>query len=98
MLWILMDLCKYLVSPFQLPPGEIAHAGKEKVLRAFLFHHLELAREERRISEVVNHMPTFHIVTGIAIWTPHRAADDDIHILNLIFDADAHNACLPALP
>ena len=43
---------------------------RRKVLQAFLFHHLELAREERRISEVVNHMPTFHIVTGIAIWTP----------------------------
>lgn len=51
MLWIFTDLCKYLVSPFRLPSGEIAHAGKKKVLRTFLFHHLELTRKELRISE-----------------------------------------------
>ena len=33
MLCIFTDLCKYLVSPFRLPSGEIAHAGKKKVLR-----------------------------------------------------------------
>lgn len=55
MLWIFTDLCKYLVSPFRLPSGEIAHAGKKKVLRTFLFHHLELTRKEFRVSEVINH-------------------------------------------
>ena len=45
MLWIFTDLCKYLVSPFRLPSGKIAHAGKKKVLRTFLFHHLKLTRE-----------------------------------------------------
>ena len=98
MLRIVADLCKYPVSPFRLPSGEIAHAGKKNVLRTFLVHHLELAREEHRISEVLDHMPTFHIVAGIAIRAPHRAVDDDIHILNLIFNTDAHNACLPVSP
>ena len=56
MLWIFTDLFKYLVSPFRLPSGEIAHAGKKKVLRTFLFHHLELTRKEFRGSEVINHM------------------------------------------
>ena len=55
MLWIFTDLCKYLVSPFRLPSGEIAHPGKKKVLRTFLFHHLELTRKEFRVSEVINH-------------------------------------------
>ena len=55
MLWIFTDLCKYLVSPFRLPSGEIAHAGKKKVLRTFLFHHPELTRKEFRVSEVINH-------------------------------------------
>ena len=67
MLWIFTDLCKYLVSPFWLPSREIAHAGKKKVLRTFLFHHLELTRKELRISEVIDHMPALHIVAGIAI-------------------------------
>ena len=55
MLWIFTDLCKYLVSPFRLPSREIAHAGKKKVLRTFLFHHPELTRKEFRVSEVINH-------------------------------------------
>ena len=55
MLWIFTDLCKYLVSPFRLPSGKIAHAGKKKVLRTFLFHHPELTRKEFRASEVINH-------------------------------------------
>ena len=55
MLWIFTDLCKYLVSPFRLPSGEIAHPGKKKVLRTFLFHHPELTRKEFRVSEVINH-------------------------------------------
>ena len=55
MLWIFTDLCKYLVSPFRLPSGQIAHAGKKKVLRTFLFHHPELTRKEFRVSEVINH-------------------------------------------
>ena len=55
MLWIFTDLCKYLVSPFRLPSGEIAHAGKKKVLRTFLFHHPELTRKEFRVSEVIDH-------------------------------------------
>ena len=54
MLWIFTDLCKYLVSPFRLPSGEIAHPGKKKVLRTFLFHHPELTRKEFRVSEVIN--------------------------------------------
>ena len=37
------------LSPFRLPSGEIAHAGKKKVLRTFLFHHLELTREKLSI-------------------------------------------------
>ena len=45
MLRIFTDLYKYLISPFRLPSGEIAHAGKKKVLRTFLFHHLKLTRE-----------------------------------------------------
>ena len=53
MLWIFTDLCKYLVSPFRLPSGELAHPGKKKVLRTFLFHHLELTRKEFRVSEVI---------------------------------------------
>lgn len=93
MLWIFTDLCKYLVSPFRLPSGEIAHAGKKKVLRTFLFHHLELTRKEFRGSEVINHMPAFHVVAGIAICTPHCAANDDIHVLNLIFDTNTHDFC-----
>ena len=93
MLWIFTDLCKYLVSPFRLPSGEIAHAGKKKVLRTFLFHHLELTRKEFRVSEVINHMPAFHVVAGIAICTPHCAANDDIHVLNLIFDTNTHDFC-----
>ena len=55
MLWIFTDLCKYLVSPFRLPSGQIAHPGKKKVLRTFLFHHPELTRKEFRVSEVINH-------------------------------------------
>ena len=55
MLCIFTDLCKYLVFPFRLPSGEIAHAGKKKVLRTFLFHHPELTRKEFRVSEVINH-------------------------------------------
>ena len=93
MLWIFTDLCKYLVSPFRLPSGEIAHPGKKKVLRTFLFHHLELTRKEFRVSEVINHMPAFHVVAGIAICTPHCAANDDIHVLNLIFDTNTHDFC-----
>ena len=76
-----------------LPSGEIAHAGKKKVLRTFLFHHLELTRKEFRVSEVINHMPAFHVVAGIAICTPHCAANDDIHVLNLIFDTNTHDFC-----
>ena len=45
MLRIFTDLYKYLFSPFRLPSGEITHAGKKKVLRTFLFHHLKLTRE-----------------------------------------------------
>ena len=93
MLWIFTDLCKYLVSPFELPSGEIAHVGKKKVLRTFLFHYLELTREELRNSEIIDHMPAFHIVAGIAICTPHCAADDDIHVLNMIFDTNTHDSC-----
>ena len=93
MLWIFTDLCKYLVSPFRLPSGEIAHAGKKKVLRTFLFHHLELTRKEFRVSEIINHMPAFHVVAGITICTPHCAANDDIHVLNLIFDTNTHDFC-----
>ena len=81
MLRIFTDLYKYLISPFRLPSGEIAHAGKKKVLRTFLFHHLKLTRKEFRVSEVINHMPAFHVVAGIAICTPHCAANDDIHVL-----------------
>ena len=55
MLCIFTDPCKYLVSPFRLPSGEIAHPGKKKVLRTFLFHHPELTRKEFRVSEVINH-------------------------------------------
>ena len=55
MLRIFTDLYKYLVSPFRLPSGEIAHPGKKKVLRTFLFHHPELTRKEFRVSEVINH-------------------------------------------
>ena len=65
------------------PSREIAHAGKKKVLRTFLFHHLELTRKEFRVSEIINHMLAFHVVAGIAICTPHCAANDDIHVLNL---------------
>ena len=72
---------------------EKAHAGKKKVLRTFLFHHLELTRKEFRVSEVINHMPAFHVVAGIAICTPHCAANDDIHVLNLIFDTNTHDFC-----
>ena len=93
MLWIFTNLFKYLVSPFRLPSGEIAHAGKKKVLRTFLFHHLKLAWKELRISKVINHMPALYIVTGIAICTPHCAADDEIHVLNLIFDTNTHDFC-----
>ena len=72
---------------------EIAHAGKKKVLRTFLFHHLELTRKEFRVSEVINHMPAFHVVAGIAICTPYCAANDDIHVLNLLFDTNTHDFC-----
>ena len=96
MLWIFMDLCKYLVSPFRLPSGEIAHAGKKKVLRTFLFHHLELTRKEFKVSEIINHMPAFHVVAGIAICTSHCAANDDIHVLNLLFDTNTHDFCQPS--
>ena len=37
-------------------------------------HHLELTRKEFRVSEIINHMPAFHVVAGIAICTPHCAA------------------------
>ena len=93
MLRIFTDLYKYLVSPFRLPSGEIAHPGKKKVLRTFLFHHLELTRKEFRVSEIINHMPAFHVVAGIAICTPHCATNDDIHVLNLIFDTNTHDFC-----
>ena len=33
------------------------------------------------------------IVAGIAICTPHCAANDDIHVLNLIFDTNTHDFC-----
>ena len=50
-----MCLVRQRPCPFRLPSGEIAHAGKKKVLRTFLFHHLELTRKEFRVSEVINH-------------------------------------------
>ena len=99
---------KNLISPLQafggkgvfvseledaLLSGEIAHPGKKKVLRTFLFHHLELTQKEFRVSEIINHMPAFHVVAGIAICTPHCAANDDIHVLNLIFDTNTHDFC-----
>ena len=59
----------------------------------YLFHHLELTRKEFRVREVFNHMPAFHVVAGIAICTPHCAANDDIHVLNLIFDTNTHDFC-----
>ena len=93
MLWIFTDLCKYLVSPFRLPSREIAHADKRQVLRMSLSHPPELTREEFRVSEVINHMPAFHVVAGIAICTPHCAANDDIHVLNLIFDTNTPGFC-----
>ena len=93
MLWIFTDLCKYLVSPFRLPSGEIAHAGKKKVLRTFLFHPLELARKELRISEVIYHMIPLYIIPCITVGTAHCTADDQIHVLNLIFDTNTHDSC-----
>ncbi len=89
----LMCLVRQRPCPFRLPSREIAHAGKKKVLRTFLFHHLELTRKEFRGSEVIHHMPAFHVVAGIAICTPHCAANDDIHVLNLIFDTNTHDFC-----
>ena len=56
-------------------------------------HHLELTRKEFRVSEVINHMPAFHIIAGIAICTPHCTSDDDIHVLNLVFDTNTHDFC-----
>ena len=93
MLWIFTDLCKYLVSPFRLPSGQIAHAGKKKVLRTFLFHHLELTWKEFRVSEVINHMPSLHIFAFISIFTPHYTSDYYIHFLNLIFHTNTHYFC-----
>ena len=37
-------------------------------------------------------MPAFHIIAGVAICTPHCTSDNDIHVLNLIFDTDLENA------
>ena len=82
-LLFLTEKAHALKGEYDSVSDEIAHAGKKKVLRTFLFHHLKLTRKEFRVSEVINHMPAFHVVAGIAICTPHCAADDDIHVLNL---------------
>ena len=33
------------------------------------------------------------LLLPIAICTPHCAADDEIHVLNLIFDTNTHDFC-----
>ena len=33
---------------------------------------------------------------GLAICTPHCTADDDVHVLNLIFDTNTHDSCHPS--
>ena len=58
------------------------------------YTHLDVyKRQEFRVSEVINHMPAFHVIVVIAICTPHCAANDDIHVLNLIFDTNTHDFC-----
>ena len=67
-----------------------AHAGQQEILWALLFHQPQLIRKKLRFAEVINHMVTLYIISGITVGTAYGTADDQIHVLNIVLNADAH--------
>ena len=90
MLRILPDPVKHIIQPFRFLPGQIAHPGQQEILRFLLIHEPQLVRKELRGCEIIDHMPASHVVSGIAVFAADRTADHEIHVLYLIFYANAH--------
>ena len=55
-------------------------------------HHFKLAPKELRLTEVRYHMSALHVVPSITVIASCRAAYDQIHILDIIFYTNTHNA------
>ncbi len=87
MLRVFLNLCEYLIPPLRLPARQIAHTGQQEILRALLFHQSQLLRKKLRLAEVIDHMVTLYIISGITVGTAYGTADDQIHVLNIVLNA-----------
>ena len=79
-----------LIQPFLLPYCKVTHACQQKVLRTLLFHQTQLIWEKFRLCKIINHMPALNVIPCVAIIAPNSAADDQIHVLDLILDTYKH--------
>ena len=90
MLRVFSNLCEHFITPLRLPSSQITHAGQQEVLRTFLFHQAQLTRKKLRFAEIIDYMIALYIVSGITVRTSYGTADDKIHVLNIVLNADAN--------
>ena len=94
MLRILRDLPENLLLPFRFPSCQVAHSGKQIIVRTRLLHHAQFAREKLGIGKIIDHVIPLHVIPGIAVRTSYGTADDQVHILDKVFNANAHDFSL----
>ena len=87
---VLLYLGEHLVPPLRFPTGKVTHPGEKKNLWPGSVHQPRLSREVFWLLKVVSHLKTLYIISGIAVTVTDGTADDQVHILNLVFDAHRH--------
>ena len=90
MLWVFGHFRKYLIPPFRVPVGKIAHAGEQEILRTHLLHQPQLIGEKLRLFKIIDHVEPADIVSGVAVAAADRTSNHQIHVLNTILDANRH--------
>ena len=90
MLWVFSHFRKYLIPPFRIPVGKIAHAGEQKILWALFLHQPQLIWKKLRLFKVIDHVKPADIISGVAVAATDRTADHQIHVLNTVFNTNSH--------
>ena len=85
-----LHLGEHLVPPLWSPTGKITHTSEQKNLWPGFLHQPQFSREVLRILKVINHVKPPYIISGIAVTTADSTADNQIHVLNLGFNAHRH--------
>ena len=79
-----------LLPPLGQPASKVAETGHKPYVRLLVVQDMELVPEEYGLGEVVGHMETPAVVSGIAIRTTDVTTDNQVDVFDQGFDTDRH--------